>query len=68
MSTPPSLADVLTNMMTAITTILAEVAQAIADNAALVATIVVVGGLAFITMRYGSRILKGAMSWLKGIF
>jgi predicted PurR-regulated permease PerM len=68
MSTPPTLADVLTNILNAITTILGEIASTIAANAGVVATVVVVGALAFMVMRYGSRILRGAMGWFRGLF
>jgi len=68
MSTPPTLADVLTSIVNAITTILGEIATTIANNATTVAVIVVVGALAFGVMRFGSRILRGAMGWFRGLF
>jgi hypothetical protein len=68
MATPPSLADILTQVLNALQTILYEVAKAIADNASVIATAVVLGGIAFMVMRYGSRIFRGVTTWLRGLF
>jgi hypothetical protein len=65
---PPSLADVLTNILNAVTTILAEVTKAIADNASVIASVLVIGGLAFIFIRYGSRIFRTVSTLLRGLF
>lgn len=67
MATPPSLADVLTQLLNGIQTVLYEIASAIADNATVVASAVVVGALAYMVMRFGSRILRGTMSWFRGL-
>lgn len=67
MSTPPSLSDVLTAILGGIQTVLYEIATSIADNASTIATVVVVGAMAFMVMRFGSRILRGAMGWLRGL-
>jgi len=63
-----TLAEVLNNILTAIQDILYYVSSAIAENASVIATVVVVGGLAFLMMRYGSRIFRGVTGWLRGIF
>jgi hypothetical protein len=63
-----TLADVLTNILTALQDILYHIASAIADNATVIATVVIIGAIAFIVMRYGSRIFRGVTSWLRGLF
>jgi predicted PurR-regulated permease PerM len=70
MSAPsaPTLADVLTNILNAVTTILYEVTKVIADNAGVIATVLVLGGLAFMFMRYGTRIFRTVVSWFRGLF
>jgi len=67
MSTPPSLATILTEILNALQTIMYEVASAIADNASVIATAVVLGGIAFMVMRYGTRIFRGVTGWLRGL-
>jgi predicted PurR-regulated permease PerM len=61
-------AEVLNNILTAIQDILYYVSSAIAENANIIATVVVIGALAFVVMRYGSRIFRGVTSWLRGVF
>jgi len=68
MATPPSLADVLSQILSAIQTILYEVATAIANNASTLATVLVLGAIAFVVMRYGSRMFRGIMTWFRGFF
>jgi len=68
MSTPPSLADILNSVLSALQTIMYEIATAIADNASVIATAVVLGGLAFLVMNYGTRIFRGVTSWIRGLF
>ncbi|MBS7613617.1 hypothetical protein KEJ48_05175 [Candidatus Bathyarchaeota archaeon] len=68
MATPPSLADILTQVLNALQTILYEIASAIAENATVIATAVVLGGIAFMVMRYGSRVFRGVSAWLRGLF
>jgi len=68
MTTPPSLVDILNNVLSAITTILSSVASAIAENASVIATIVVVGALVYMVMRFGSRIFSGVTAWVRGLF
>jgi len=67
MATPPSLADVLTQILSAIQTILYEVATGIANNASTLATVVVLGAIAFLVMRFGSRMFRGVMGWFRGL-
>ena len=68
MSTPPSLADILTAVLNAIQTIMYQVATAIADNASVIATALVLGGLVFVMFRYGTRIFRGLTGWFRGLF
>jgi predicted PurR-regulated permease PerM len=63
-----ALADVLTNILTALQDILYYVSSAIADNASVIATVVVIGAIAFLVMRYGTRIFRGVTGWLRGLF
>jgi predicted PurR-regulated permease PerM len=65
---PYTLAEVLTNILTALQDILYYVSSAIADNASVIATVVVIGAIAFLVMRYGSRIFRGVTGWLRGLF
>lgn len=63
-----TLAEVLTNILNALQDILYYVSTSIADNASVIATVVVVGAIAFLVMRYGSRIFRGLTGWLRGLF
>jgi len=63
-----TLADVLTNILTALQDILYYISNVIAENASVIATVVVIGAIAFIVMRYGSRIFRGVTTWLRGFF
>jgi len=60
----PTLSDVLNNILNAIVNVLNAVATTIASNASLVATLIVVGGLAVVVMKYGSKIFRN----LSGLF
>lgn len=53
-----TLQDILNSMLTAIQDVLGNIATAIADNAGTIASLVVLGGLTFAVVRYGSRILN----------
>lgn len=64
----PSLTDVLNNVLTALQTILYQITKAIADNAQVIATVIVIGGLAYMVARYGSRILRGALGLFRVFF
>jgi predicted PurR-regulated permease PerM len=68
MSTPPPLSDILTAVLNAIQTIMYEVASAIASNASVIATALVLGGLVFVMFRYGTRIFRGLTGWFRGLF
>lgn len=68
MSAPPTLGDVLGKILEAVTTIIYQVASAVSANAELVATALVVGGITFFLIRYGARIFRGVMGWIRGLF
>jgi len=68
MATPPSLADILTSILNTLQTVMYEISSAIAENAGVIASALVLGGLAYAVMRYGSRIFRGFTSWLRGLF
>jgi len=68
MSTPPSIADILNNILNAITTVLGAVAQAVADNASVIGTIVVIGALAYGVMKFGRGVFSGLSGWFRGLF
>lgn len=63
-----TLSDVLDKVLAAIQDTLYYIADAIATNASTIATVVVVGSLAFAVMRYGGRIFRGIAGWVRGIF
>jgi len=53
-----TLADVLSQILTGIQDTLYYIASAIAENAATIATVAVVGGLSLIMVRFGTRIWR----------
>jgi len=68
MSAEPTLGDVLNSIMNTIVQVLSNVVNVIAQNAGTIATILVIGGLVFVTVRYGKRIFAGISDFLKGLF
>ena len=69
MSTPTyTLADVMQNILTAIQDTLGEIAKVLAENASVVATVLVLGGLSYAMVRYGSRIFRGLTGFFRGLF
>jgi len=63
-----TLADVLDKVLVAIQDTLYHMADAVAANAATIATVVVVGGLAYVVARYGRRIFTAATGFFRGLF
>lgn len=63
-----TLVDVLNALMAGIQDTLYFIAKAVADNAQVIATIVIVGVLAYAVMRFGSRIFRSVTGWLSGLF
>ena len=68
MSTPPSLSDVMTNIISSISGVIGAIATAIAANASVIGTIIVVGAVAVTVMAFGQKIFKGLSGWFKGLF
>jgi len=68
MSATPSLSDVLNSIMNTIVNVLQNVVGVISQNAATIATLLVIGGLVFLTVRYGRRIFSGITDLLRGLF
>jgi hypothetical protein len=68
MSAAPTLSDVLNSIMNTIVSVLQNVINVISQNAATIATLLVVGGLVFLTVRYGRRIFAGITELLRGLF
>jgi len=66
MSTPAfTLADVMTNILIALQDILGNVAQVLAQNANVIATVLVLGGLTYVLVRYGRRIFSGLAGFFR---
>jgi len=63
-----TLGDVLTNVLAALQDILYYVSSAVAQNAQVIATVLVVGALVYMVWRYGGRVFRGITGWLRGIF
>lgn len=63
-----TLADVLNAMLTGIQDILGNVATAIADNASVIASIIVIGGLVFGVVRFGTAALRRVTGLVTGLF
>jgi hypothetical protein len=70
MSTTPTytLADIMANILAAIQNIIGEVAKVLAENAGVIATVVIIGGVAFLLWRYGSRIFSGITGMFRRFF
>ncbi|MCW7079008.1 MAG: hypothetical protein DRH44_07470 [Candidatus Coatesbacteria bacterium] len=62
------LVDVLNRVLQGLQDVLYYIADAIADNASIIATVVVLGGLTLLVWRYGSRMFRGMTAWFRGIF
>ena len=69
MSTPAyTISDIVNNILVAIQDIIGEVANVLAANASNIATALVVGGFAYLLMRYGSRVFRGITGLFRGMF
>jgi len=63
-----TLSDILNAFMTAVQDVLGNIATAIADNAGIIASIVVLGGLTMVIVRYGTNIFRRMTAWLGALF
>lgn len=59
-----TLNDVLNAFLTGVQDVLGNIAQAIADNAGIIGTFIVLGALTFAIVRYGSRIMRSVTGWV----
>jgi len=63
-----TLTDVMNSLLTAVQEILGNIAQAIVDNAAVIAQIIVIGGLVFGVVRFGSSVVRRITGFARGLF
>jgi len=68
MSQAPSLGDVANAILNALASVLQAVVTFVSQNASVIATVVFMGGLIYLLLRYGRSIFSGIFDWLKGIF
>jgi len=59
-----TLNDVLNAFLTGVQDVLGNIAQAIADNAGVIGTFIVLGALTFAIARYGGRIFRTVTGWV----
>ena len=64
----PTLQDVLTGILNTVLNVINAIIQVISQNASIIATVIVVGGLAYVVLRYGRRAISGVIDFLRGIF
>jgi len=64
-TTGHTLGDIMKSILTAIQETLYYIADAIASNAQVIATVIVIGGLAYALLRYGTRMFRGISGWLR---
>jgi len=67
-TTTPSLSDVANSILNALASVLQAVVNFVSQNASVIATVVFMGGLIYLLLRYGRSIFSGIFDWLKGIF
>jgi len=68
MSTAPTLSDVANAILNALASVLQAVVNFVSENAGVIATVIFMGGLIYLLLRYGRSIFSGIFDWLKGIF
>jgi len=68
MATPPSLADIMTAVLNTIQTVLYEIASAVAENAGVIASVIVLGAITYMVVRYGTRMFRGVVGFFRGLF
>jgi len=67
MSSPAyTLADIMSWLLTAVQNIIGEIGKALAENASVVAQVIVLGGLAFAVFTFGRRIIGRVAGMLRG--
>jgi hypothetical protein len=68
MSATPSLSDVANAILNALASVLQAIVNFVSQNASVIATVIFMGGLIYLLLRYGRSIFSGIFDWLKGIF
>jgi len=68
MSQAPTLTDVANAILNALASVLQAVVTFVSQNASVIATVIFMGGLIYLLLRYGRSIFSGIFGWLKGIF
>lgn len=68
MSAPPDLGTILTDILNAVQSVIGAVASAIASNAGTIGTVIVLGALTYLVVRYGARVFRNVTGWLSGLF
>jgi len=63
-----TLADVLNSLLSAVQDILGNIAHAIADNAGIIAQILVLGGLVYGVVRFGGDAIRRITGVVRGLF
>jgi len=59
-----TLNDVLNAFLTGVQDVLGNIAQAIADNAGIIGSFIVLGMLTYAIARYGGRIVRAVTGWV----
>jgi len=59
-----TLGDVLNAFLTGVQDVLGNIAQAIADNAGIIGTFIVIGAFTYSMARYGGRIVRAVTEWV----
>ena len=69
MATPViDLGSLINNVVNTLINIFQTIVNVISENANAIATLIVVGGIAYLVYRYGRRYLTGLMEWFRGLF
>ncbi len=69
MATPTvDLGALINTVVNTLVTIFQTIINVIAENASAIATLIVVGGIAYLVYRYGRRYLSGLIEWFRGLF
>lgn len=67
MSTPPTIGDILNNILSAINSVISAVASAIAENAGTIGTVLIVGALVTAVLAVGTRTFGSLTRWFRGL-
>ena len=65
-TTAPSLSTALTDILNAVVTIIDETAQTISANASVIGTVVVVGAVLALVVKFGGQAFRGISGFFRG--